>query len=249
MRFGTFDGFLTSERLKLFSSLDLIQDPDPGPWTRTLIQDPDPWPWSRTLIRDLDPGPWSLTLIQDLDPGTLIRDLDPGPWSLTLIEDPDPGPWSRTLIQNPGQGPWSLTLIQDPDPVLAVLPVLPSFLMVVLPLVGLSQPSKVRSWYCSLAGARSSWMSMGDCLALLQDGNFLAQLSWFRVPGGPENKETSAQMKSRWEHRTWRMKDWRSFSQIKSLNQISHVGEKLRERNDRTGLRCQITSAVSFITQ
>lgn len=27
-------------------------------------------------------------------------------------------------------------------------------------------------------------MLMGDCLALLQDGNFLAQLFWFRVPGG-----------------------------------------------------------------
>lgn len=29
-------------------------------------------------------------------------------------------------------------------------------------------------------------MLMGDCLALLQDGNFLAQLSWFRVPGGAD---------------------------------------------------------------
>lgn len=25
-------------------------------------------------------------------------------------------------------------------------------------------------------------MLMGDCLALLQDGNFLAQLFWFKVP-------------------------------------------------------------------
>lgn len=27
-------------------------------------------------------------------------------------------------------------------------------------------------------------MLMGDCLALLQDGYFLAQLFWFNVPGG-----------------------------------------------------------------
>lgn len=29
-------------------------------------------------------------------------------------------------------------------------------------------------------------MLMGDCLALLQDGNFLAQWFWFRVPGGAD---------------------------------------------------------------
>lgn len=64
------------------------------------------------------------------------------------------------------------------------LPVLPSFLMVVRSVVRLSQPSNLNFWYCSFTWTRFSSMLMGDCLALLQDGNFLAQLFWFNVPGG-----------------------------------------------------------------
>lgn len=62
-------------------------------------------------------------------------------------------------------------------------PVLPSFLAVVRPPLGSSQPSKLSPWYCSRTCARLSCRSTGDWRALLQDGNFLAQLFWFRVPG------------------------------------------------------------------
>ena len=75
-------------------------------------------------------------------------------------------------------------------------PVLPSFLMVVLSVVRLSQPSNLSFWYCSFTWARFSSMLMGDCLALLQEGNFLAQLFWFNVPGGRENDWWRRMLKS-----------------------------------------------------
>lgn len=63
-------------------------------------------------------------------------------------------------------------------------PVFPSFFTVVDSDVFSAHPSNLSFWNWILTCARLSSMFIGDCLALLHDGYFFAQLFWFRVPVG-----------------------------------------------------------------
>lgn len=69
------------------------------------------------------------------------------------------------------------------------IPVFPLLWIVLDSAVSLSQPSSCRFWYCSLTWVNNSSTSRGDCLALLQDGYFLPQLRWFRVPAWKWQRE------------------------------------------------------------